>query len=322
MTSVERVSRVKRDELSSSHYFQTLLEQGYKAELFSDLELEQIQFSCLALLAKSSELYNGGDSSSIRVELAQELLASISFTIGVQLKTISNPDDAIEALRTEGVGLIYTAGRKRVGWLIQQAKMRYSSLQNRCVKLRNIYYVTTIMEDIKSFFKLYNPEFGAHETHIMADYPVYNNSQELLGVEFIARYLEQLYFENSFCAHFPIDDISRLLSGYDHNYSEQLFNLYEPVLAAALGCCIAGVDFERPEITPEIQDLLQVQLSSKDRGQLEQILLAALSELGLKLSFSEGLMKYVKQSILQLASSIENSLRLGYFGRVFILSSI
>ncbi|MGI5854749.1 MAG: DUF6179 domain-containing protein, partial [Bacillota bacterium] len=114
MRAIEKVSQIKREALNSEFYFQSLLEQAHAAGMLSDSQLEGIQFDCLALLAKQTEKYNRGSSSSIQVEAAQNLLISIMFTIGVWLKTYPNPDEAVAALQKGGVSTLFQKGVERI----------------------------------------------------------------------------------------------------------------------------------------------------------------------------------------------------------------
>lgn len=319
MANIEEISKIKREALSGECYFQSLLEQAYMEQLLSDSELEQIQFDCLAFLAKKTERYNSGDSSSIRIEKAQDILASMIFTIGVQLKTYQSPDDAIDSVQRDSVETVCTEGRKRIDRLVKQTKMRHVALFSHLLQTENVFYAATIVDGIKGFFKLYSPEFAAQEIHITADYPVYNKTERLLGIEFIGQYLEQLYYENLFCVHFSDEDIHHLLCGYDEHYQDLLFNLYEPVLAASLGCILAGTNVRQLEMTPAAQSFLYRKFDGKERAEIEQTLTAALSELGRNFSFSENLLKYVKQSLPLLAVAIESAAKVGSLDRIFIV---
>lgn len=319
MENIEKISKIKRETLNSEHYFQSLLEKAYISQLLSEVELEKIQFDCLALLAKKSERFNGGDSSSIRIEKAQDILASIMFTIGVALKAYPNPDNAVSAVQSIGVEAIHTKGRKRIDILVEQTRKQHLLLVSHLMQTNNVFYSSTIVDGINGFFKLYDADFAAHEIHITADYPVYNKTNRLLGIEFIMQYLKQLYFENMFCTYFSHEDIHHLLCGYDERYENLLPNIYEPVLASALGCILADAPVDLLEITPEIQSLLYHQFSGKDHPKIEQMLHDALSKLSETLSFSDSLIVYVKQSLYQLATAIESAIKAENLERVFIV---
>lgn len=319
MKNIEKISRIKSETLSGEHYFQSLLEKAYISQLLSEVELEKIQFDCLALLAKKTERFNGGDSSSIRIEKAQDILASIMFTIGVALKAYPSPDDAVSAVKSIGVEAICSEGRKRIGTLVKQTRKQHLLLVSHLMQTKNVFYSATIVDGINGFFKLYDADFAAHEIHITADYPVYNKTKRLLGIEFIMQYLKQLYFENMFCTHFSHEDIHHLLCGYNERYENLLLNIYEPVLASALGCVLSDAPTDLLEITPKIQSHLYHQFSGKEHIQIEQMLHNALSKLSETLSFSDSLILYVKQGLYQLATSIESAIKSENLERIFIV---
>lgn len=319
MRDVEKISRIKGETLSSEHYFQSLLEQAYMAGMLSDIQLEKIQFDCLSLLAKQTERYNSGDSSSIRVEAAQNLLASIMFTIGVWLKAYPNPDEAVAAVQKDGIYALYQNGRERIDQLIKSTKMLHSSIIGNLVQTENVFYRSTIVDGIKGFFKRYYPEFEAQEIHITADYPVHHQMERLLGIEFIQKYLECINYENLFCAQFTAEDVHHLLCGYDEHYEQLLFNIYEPVLSAAIGCILSGRDVHRLEMTPSSIKILGDLFRGKTRTEIVEILIKAVGQLSALMELTEPLKRYISGSLPQIATAIENAVLLQTLDRVFIL---
>ena len=59
-------------------------------------------------------------------------------------------------------------------------------------------------------FKFYNPDYAAHEVMASIDYQLCNPVTDLTGVEFILKYLENLFIENEFCSYFDAEDIHHL----------------------------------------------------------------------------------------------------------------
>lgn len=319
MRNIEKISKIKGETLSSEHYFQSLLEQAYMSGMLSDIQLEKIQFDCLSLLAKQTERYNNGDSSSIRVEAAQNLLASIMFTVGVWLKTYPNPDEAVVTVQKDGMYALYQNGRERVDRLIKSTKILHSSIVGNLVRTQNVFYRSTIVDGIKGFFKLYYPEFAAQEIHITADYPVHHPMERLLGIEFIQKYLECIYYENLFCAQFSAVDVHHLLCGYDEHYEQLLFNIYEPVLSAAIGCILSSRDVHRLEMAPSSIIILSDLFCGKTRTEILEILMEAIGQLSELMELTEPLKRYLNGSLPQIAATIENAVLLQTLDRVFIL---
>lgn len=319
MGDIEKISRIKGETLSSEYYFQSLLEQAYMSGMLSDIQLEKIQFDCLSLLAKQTERYNNGDSSSIRVEAAQSLLASIMFTVGVWLKTYPNPDEAVAAVQKDGICALYQNGRERIDRLIKSTKMLHSSIIGNLVQTENVFYRSTIVDGIKVFFKLYYPEFAAQEIHITADYPVHHLMERLVGIEFIQKYLECIYYENLFCAQFSAENVHHLLCGYDEHYEQLLVNIYEPVLSAAIGCILSGRDVHRLEMAPSSIKFLSDLFRGKTRTEIEEILSEAVDQLSALMELTGPLKRYLSGSLPQIAAAIENAVLLQTLDRVFIL---
>ncbi|MBP7332814.1 MAG: hypothetical protein KBA08_11080 [Firmicutes bacterium] len=319
MGGIEKAGEIRRDALSSEHYFQSLLEQAYMSGMLSGKQIEKIQFDCLSLLAKQTEKHCSGDSSSVRVEVAQNLLTSIMFTIGVWLKTYPTPDEAVGALQKESMYALYQNGRGRIDRLINSAKMLHSAIIGNLTQTKNVFYRSTIVDGIKGFFKLYYPEIAAQEIHITADYPVHHPMESLLGIEFIQKYLECIYYENLLCARFPAEVVHHLLCGYDEHYEQLLFNIYEPVLSAAIGCVLSGGDVYRLEMGPSSIRILSDLFRGQTRTGIEEILMEAVDQLGALLGLSRSLKLYLNGSLPQIAAGIENAALLQTLDRVFIL---
>ncbi len=318
MRDIEKTSKIKAGLLDSEHYFQSLLEQAYMSGILPDKQLEKIQFDCLTLLAGQTERYNSGDGSSIRIEAAQGLMASIMFTIGVWLKTCSSPGEALQAVQKDGIYALYQKGRERIGLLIGSTKILHCAIMDNLADIETEFYRSTIVDAIKGFFKLYNPEFAAQEIHITADYPVHHRMEGLLGIEFIRRYLECIYYENLFCSRFSAKDMHNLLCGYDEHYQQLPFNVYEVALSAAIGCVLSGGDARRLVIAPRSMNILNGMFCGKNRVGIERILVTALGRLSVHLGLPGPLKSYLDGSLPQIAAAIENAVMFKTLDHVFV----
>ena len=332
---LDKARVIEADGLDSELYFQSLLEQALAKGLLAGSDIERLQYGCIDLLADKTEQYNAGDSSSIRVEKAQGIMDSNLFTIGLWLKTYPNPDDAVNALRNELIDGIYEKGRRRIGVLLASAKATHARLLGQLVDTQNVFYRSTIEDGIKGFFKLYRPDFAAHEIHITADYPAFNPMRKLAGIEFIQAYLKSLYYENMFCRSFEAGDTHHLLCGYMEGYQEHLVNIYEPVLLAALGCVIAGTDVSRLDISGDgaayLYRLFAGAPESKapyrrrrlpaetPKSKAFSLVQDAADELARLLGFPPGLDRYVRDSLPMVVSRIEAAAHDQTLGHVFVL---
>ncbi len=298
---------INRDTLEEDNYFQSLIGQAFENNLLDEHDLNRLQMECLNLLAYKTERFNGGDSSSIRVEKAQEIMDSIFYTIGLWLKTYPSPDHAVTALKKKSVKEIYQSGRKHIDTMLVMTKVLHKKLVTKLIDTPNVFYKATLTDGIYGFFKLYCPDYAAQEIHITADYPLYNPIPKLKGIEFINAYVKGAFCENLFCDFFPADDINHLLRGYEKNYQELLFNLYEQVLTAALGCMVAGTEPRHLDITP--QGICSIEMIFDKKTDEESLSTIEVAAVGLKesLQLPEGVYRYIQCSLPVIAGKINTA---------------
>ena len=317
--SLDRIKVMEADKLDSEYYFQSLLGQAYTKGLLGDGDIERLQYECLNLLAYQTERYNAGDSSSVRVEKAQDIMASDLFTISLWLKAYANPDDAVTALLNEPINEIYRKGRKRIDTMLASTKTTHAKLLERLIDTPNVFYRSTIDGGIKGFFKLYYPDFAAQEIHITADYPAFNTIPKLAGIEFIHSYLHCLYYENLFCRNFTAEDMHHLLCGYVEDYEEHVINLYEPVLLAALGCAIAKTGLPRLDLTENGAAYLYRLFAGIRQGEVAALIHNAATELTRYFVCPQGLIQYIHRSLPLIIARIELAIREQTLDRIFVL---
>ena len=73
MMNLEQIHVINKAALSGKNYFASLMSQGRLCCLLMDKDIERLQLESLTLLAEQTEKWSRGESSSIRVEKAQEL---------------------------------------------------------------------------------------------------------------------------------------------------------------------------------------------------------------------------------------------------------
>lgn len=320
MGQIERRGKIDRSKLSGEHYMRSLLEQAGGCGLLSEADLESIQLDCLNLLARQAEGWNGGDSSSVRVETAEKLLGSILFTIGLCLKTYPCPDDAAEALRREGAEALFRSGRSRLDKMVGAARLLHAKVVHDLPEIPNAFFRSTATEGIGGFFRRYDPAFGAQEIHITADYPTCAGIRDLAGIEFIRAYLEQIACEAAFLRRFPPENVHRLLCGYQEGYEEMPINLYEPVLAGALGCALTGREVLRLELKPADVAGLEERFRDMERAAVLTELARGAELVGEELRLPGEGARYAMECLPRIAASVETAARMHAMERVFALS--
>lgn len=258
--NIEKHSKIKAEQLSQEFYFQSLLQEAHVKDAISDGELEAVQMQCLKLMAENTERYNKGRSSSIRVETAQAIMASNFYTIGLYLKSRTDPASALEELKREPIAWLYEQGLHVTKQKLRVARYLYLAVVKTRIQTPNYSYNETINNGIKIFFQQYNPDFEAHETPAFIDYQLAVPVTGWAGVEYMIYYLHHLHMENQFCARFDSTVIHRIMQGYHISYQDLLINIFEQVLQNALGRLVLD------------KDILTLNLSPSDIGELKTAL--------------------------------------------------
>ena len=319
MENIEKISVIDRSKLNEEFYFQSLLEEAYGSKMLLDAGIEKIQFECLELLAYKTERYNSGDSSSIRVEIAESIMKSNLYTIGIWLKSFTCADDAFKTLKDTKIFDLYNKGRKCIDSKLNSTKHIFTLVMQNKLDTDNHAYNDTVIDGMKGFFKIYNPDYEAHEIHITADYPLCNPIENLVGIEFIQRYLESIYYENMFCRYFSAEDIHHLLCGYDKGYSNLLINIFEQVLTTAIGCKLAGINAIGLNISPVQIEYLHSILSQKLSRDIEKMILKATQDLQDEFSIKNILLKqYMGKSLPTIISNVCHAVKGNTLDKVFI----
>lgn len=205
--------------------------------------------------------------------------------------------------------------------MLASAKTIHARLLQQLVDTPNVFYSSTIDGGIKGFFKLYYPDFTAHEIHITADYPTFNPMPKLAGIEFIQAYLNCLYYENLFCSHFAAADIHHLLCGYVEDYKEHLINIYEPVLLAALCCTIAGTDLKCLDITEYGATHLYHQFTDMLQNEIATTIQNATAKLIRAFECPQGLIQYIQNGLPVIITKVQVAAREKTLDQIFILPS-
>jgi len=319
MLNIEKKHIIDNNKLSGEQYFASILQEAYSNGLLCDSDMENIQLQCIQLLAYKCERYSGGESSSIRVEAAESIMKSNLYTIGLYLKSLPDVDLAVNEIKKASVSEMYQKGRELINVRLHSAKYIYNLVQKNKLTTPNYSYNSTINEGIESFFKAYDPDYEAHETPASIDYQLCNTVTNLIGIEFILKYLENLFLENEFCRDFAAEDIHHLLYGYDKGYKDLLINIFEQVLTAAVGCSLANRSVVELDISAEEIQHLHYELSEYDDCSLylkvHEAAVKILEELNVD---SLSLQRYIERSLPRIISNITNAIKNNTLNKTFV----
>jgi hypothetical protein len=252
----------------------------------NDLSLqdtEQLQIKLWQLVSYQSKRYTMGDSSSLRIETAEELFTSICFLLQLyQIETHIPWQKLLDSNFKE----LLKESRSLVKARIAQAKSLYARTQQSLPKIKNDFLEDTLT-NIGIFFQKYDIYFFAHQIPCIIDYPLACPVPETLyGIEYILQYLQQLLIENHFLQCFPSMDLNCLLSVYIPDYESSLINLYEPVAINAWGHQLLVQTNNTLNISHQEKVLLQQRFQHLSSPELHVIAAASAKKLASELSLS------------------------------------
>lgn len=167
---------------------QEVLADPYTAEKIDNLNAELLQ-----LLSVRTQRYTMGESSSVTVEVANELLKSICFTL--ELACQAKGLDLYALPENTSLSALFLAGQAEIEKRVLEGKKLLSQALRLLEMVEDPIFHETVLE-IKQFFRRYDTAFFAHDIPCGIDYlldtPV---SEHLQGIEYITAYLTQLLEE-------------------------------------------------------------------------------------------------------------------------------
>lgn len=307
-------------KLSQGYYFQSLLQEAVDKQVLSEKQVEQIQFGVLELMTKEVDRYTNGESSSVPVEKAQEILQSIAYLIGAYLKTVPDMRLKLELLTKETMTVLFFRGLDVV------AKMRTDSIANlnklchNDRKLRSIAYHDTIFTGLKEALHDYNMEFGAYETGGSIDYPLMIDPEEYLGMEYIYRYIKRISLEDTILRKFKVQKIHLILHYFDVEAEQLLLNLCELTVINALGCELLHKDCRELAISHKELGELKNILTGKNKDEIGQLLNATARLLCEELELLDEPADYLMSAIPEFAVRLSNNYVQNTLERFFIIT--
>lgn len=313
--------KISEESIHPKYYFQSLIEQFASCGLLTDRDISAMQLELMTLLAEQTDQWSHGESSSIPTEKAQDLMASVMFVLGVQLKTYPTPEQAVELLKSKPLKSLFENGLKLVRSKMAISRRLQKQIADNLLNTPNVYYRSTIVDGINGFFKLYRPQFTAHEIHITADYPVLTGRPELNGIEFIEQYLRCIEAENAFCRCFAAEDIHDLLCGLTPDYPQIPMNLFEPVLLSALGLILVNRNPMLLDLHQKDIDLLMQQFSGQSVHEIQDSLEKALLVLDWKIKLPQTAIEYAFFCMPGIAVIVQNAVKMKTLDKVFLVPS-
>ena len=177
-------------------YAESLLAQADRFGLIDGAFRAGFQHRFGQLLRDLCRAYSGGRSASLRAETVRSISESALFAIGVRLKREESPLDALALMQNGSLTRCYDEGCAKIASQVRAAELLLRAELARAHPVQSDFLNVTLTESLPAFFQNYNPAYGAHETPLLAGYPVLDFPNGWRGIEFVQRYLDALCLEN------------------------------------------------------------------------------------------------------------------------------
>ncbi|MEG1984471.1 MAG: DUF6179 domain-containing protein [Oscillospiraceae bacterium] len=284
-------------------------------ENISEDELSRLQLKIWRLLARRTGLYTMGDSSSVQVETAQELLASICFLLRLFIRESKS---SLRALADDDAESVFSRAIEMAEKKIEHGKQLYMEASSGVPELKSLSLSDTL-QSIGNFFNKYDYRYFAHLIPCDIDYQLCHAVPETLqGIEYVNEYLCRLIIENDIIRHFKKDTVVALLKAYCEDYNGLLINLCEPVLTNTIGLAMIHEDVFCLNIKKDEQARLCDLLQTMSGEQLSARLENASERLADRLEADDAATEYIKQAVTALYPRIEAAVTSGGLNGIFL----
>lgn len=207
------------------------------SNLFSEADTQLLMSRLWSLLAKQTERYTMGESTSVTVETAQELLASLWHTLTVAMDEAHTP---YTRLLTEDLLPVVKRGQTVLQDKLAKTKRLWEAVCQTAPGIQNFYYMDTL-RGIGGYFQHYDFYFFAHQKPPCIDYPLLMPvSEALQGLTYTEQYLRQMLAKNLILHQFESAEVIRLLKAIAPDYQGFYLNLCEQPLTNAIGRALIG----------------------------------------------------------------------------------
>lgn len=281
------------------------LEESMGLDSVSHVDRNRLQNELWMFLGRKTLHYTMGDSASVPVEKAEELMRSIVYLMRLGLSF-----SAEASLERNSVEELHALGTQAAQQKIALAKDLFAKVRASQADIDNLAYHHSL-EEISLFFQRYDITFLAHDIPCMIDYPLVFSPEGLEGITYIMEYLTRLSREAVFLNNFSPWNVRLLLQAYSRDYRQDIINLYEPVAVNAIGLVALN------------KDPLGLHISTKDCAQLKElflqrtqeeradIILKAADSLTKTLNLSADADRYVKEYALELSFRLNALIKAG-----------
>lgn len=304
--------KMNKDRLSQSQYTVSLLNEGRRIGMLSSQDVYHLQSELMMILKDLIWRYTEGESSSVPTEMAENILASILYTVDAYTLSLDDPERAVNDLKTVTIRKFYEKGVDIVRQCFEETKRLYKEIKRNKLDVSVDAYNMTIDESIPVFLKNYGIIFDAHNTMASIDYPLAIDNMRIQGIFYIRQYLERLKLETQFCRFFRQQDLREILVNFGRvcgfDYRIELFNIYELMLNNAVFSILSGGGADQVRISSRQYEQLERLLTHLNASQIRSAIHKAADRLHYELNISDPRMTdYMNQCVGSLVKRVINA---------------
>ena len=238
------------------------------ANLFSGDDLQILLPRLWELLGKQTERYTSKDSTSVTIETAQELLASLWYTITMALDETGTP---YSVLLSDELMPFVRQGQTILQDKLEATKKLWEAVCRTSPEIQNFYYTDTL-RGIGDYLKRYDLFYFAHRKPPLIDYPLLNATCETIqGLTYTEQYLKGMLAENMLIHSFENDAVVCVLQTVTPDYREYYLNLCEQPLTNALGLALIDRDVRTLLLGPEEHTKITEVIQNRSNEELRDI---------------------------------------------------
>ena len=204
---------------------------------FTASEAAAVETRLWGLLQRQVQHYTMAESSSVPIEVAQELLKGVNDLIGQGLYGEKDPQ---EQLLRGDLDQVIQRGLERVNRQVQEGLKLYQYVCAHPPVVTNRAYRETVA-NILAFFRTYQPQFMPHMIGCTIDYQLFLPVREgLEGIRFLNGYLTHLAAENRLLNCFDRGAVERVLNAAASDYEDSAPQPLRTRVSERLGAVPAG----------------------------------------------------------------------------------
>lgn len=180
----------------------------------------------MPIVAKLTERYTAGDSTSVTYEKAEQLMGAVLYCIReAEYAEENRRESEIACLQGMSAQRAYETGLACVEKKVKAALALYNDMQTQFDSYGNRCLYDTFVKGIPEFFKWYDMRFAPQDTILTLDYPVLKDLSAYTGIDRIYEYLLCIQKEQEFLRTFPRNDVIDALARYNPVYEDMIDNV-------------------------------------------------------------------------------------------------